>query len=84
MDQKTASFSHHMLSLEFKAYLPFVEDAFRCWLAGPRPNGELWVMPELGSVVSGYGLSCFPPVWEDCQVAMKEMRKAWSRALRSS
>jgi len=39
----------------------------------------LWVVPELGPVASGYGISTWPPVWEDCMVAMGEMRKAWER-----
>ncbi|MEC9054004.1 MAG: xylose isomerase [Verrucomicrobiota bacterium] len=68
------------LTREFLEYLPFVEAAFSCWLAGPRPHGVLWVVPELGPVASGYGISSWPPVWEDCIVAMGEMRKAWERA----
>lgn len=70
------------LSREFVAYLPFIEDAFRCWLAGPRPHNILWVVPELGPVASGYGLSIFPPIWEDCVVARQELQGAWDRVLR--
>lgn len=65
---------------EFLDYLPFVEAAFACWLEGPRPHNVLWVVPELGPVSSGYGISTWPPVWEDCILAMGEMRKAWERA----
>jgi len=67
------------LTREFRDYLPFVEAAFACWLEGPRPHNVLWVVPELGPVASGYGISTWPPVWEDCMVAMGEMRKAWER-----
>ena len=68
------------LTREFLDYLPFVEAAFSCWLAGPRPHNVLWVVPELGPVVSGYGISTWPAVWHDCIVAMGEMRGAWARA----
>ncbi|NIP96203.1 MAG: xylose isomerase [Akkermansiaceae bacterium] len=71
------------LTREFRDYLPFAEAAFRCWLQGPRPHHELWVVPELGPVASGYGISTWPPVWEDCMVARDELRGAWERALGS-
>ena len=69
------------LTKEFLDYLPFAEAAFRCWLQGPRPHNELWVLPELGPVASGYGISTWPPVWEDCQVAKEHLQLAWDRAL---
>lgn len=68
------------LSKEFQDYLPFAEAAFRCWLDGPRPHNELWVVPELGPVASGYGISSWPPVWDDCIVARRELAAAWLRA----
>lgn len=69
------------LTQEFRDYLPFAEAAFSCWLEGPRPHNELWVVPELGPVASGYGVSTWPPVWEDCIVARRELAGAWQRAL---
>ncbi len=66
------------LTQEFRDYLPFVAGAFSCWLEGPCPRNTLWVVPELGPVSSGYGISTWPPVWEDCIVAMGEMRKVWN------
>ena len=74
---------HGNLSVEFRAWLLFVEAAFRCWLEGSRPQNELWVVPELGPVASGYGISTWPPVWEDCIVAKGELQAAWERALAS-
>jgi hypothetical protein len=68
------------LTQEFRDYLPFAEAAFGCWLEGPRPHGELWVVPELGPVSSGYGISTWPPVWEDCIIAKRELAAAWERA----
>lgn len=72
------------LSREFCDYLPFAEAAFICWLKGSRPHNELWVVPELGPVASGYGISTWPPVWEDCIVARRELAGAWQRALSRS
>lgn len=72
---------HGQLSREFRDYLPFVEDLFRCWLAGPRPGNELCVVPELGPVASGYAISTWPAPWEDAQVAMDQFKMAWERAL---
>lgn len=68
------------LTREFRDYLPFAEAAFSCWLSGPTPHNVLWVVPELGPVASGYGISTWPAVWDDCVVAMREMRCAWARA----
>ncbi|MEY2882184.1 MAG: hypothetical protein RLZZ15_4564, partial [Verrucomicrobiota bacterium] len=68
------------LTPEFRDYLVFVEDLFACWLAGPRPGGELWVCPELG-LSHGYHVSTNPPVWPDAIRARKEMLGAWRRAL---
>ena len=72
------------LTREMKDYLPFAEDVFRCWLAGPRPHNELWVVPELGPVSSGYGISTWPPPWEDCLIAKRELEKVWNKAVRES
>ncbi len=69
------------LTPELKDYLAFVEDVFRCWLAGPRPYNELWVVPELGPVSSGYGISTWPPPWEDALVLKDELRKVWNKAV---
>ena len=74
---------HGNLTREFQDYLPFAEAAFRSWLEGPRPHNELWVVPELGPASSGYGISTWPPVWDDCIVARQELAKAWGRALKS-
>ena len=72
------------LTREMQEYLPFVENVFRCWLAGPRPHNELWVVPELGPVSSGYGISTWPSPWEDCLIAKRELEKVWNEAVRKS
>jgi hypothetical protein len=72
---------HGRLTPEFRDYLAFVEDLFTLWLKGPRPGGELWVCPELGTTV-GYNVSTNPPVWPDAVRCRKELLGAWGRALR--
>ena len=69
------------LTPEFRDYLAFVEDLFACWLAGPRPGGELWVCPELG-MSHGYHVSTEPHAWPDAVRARPEILGAWQRALR--
>lgn len=69
------------LTPEFRDYLAFAEDLFAVWLAGPRPRGELWVCPELGTTV-GYHVSTNPPVWPDTIRCRDELLGAWARARR--
>ena len=69
------------LTPEFRDYLAFVEDLFTLWLEGPRPGGELWVCPELGTTV-GYNVSTNPPVWPDAVRCRQELLGAWSRTRR--
>jgi hypothetical protein len=68
------------LTPEFRDYLAFAEDLFTLWLQGPRPGGELWVCPELGTT-HGYNVSTNPPVWPDAVRCGRELRGAWTRAL---
>jgi hypothetical protein len=69
------------LTPEFGDYIAFVEDLFACWLAGPRPGGELRVCPELG-MSHGYHVSTEPHAWPDAVRARPEILGAWRRALR--
>ncbi|MEM1058993.1 MAG: xylose isomerase [Verrucomicrobiota bacterium] len=68
-------------SPEYEQCRPFVRAAMALWLAGPPPRGRLWVVPELGPVDSGYGLSCFPDVWEDAVVLGRDLRAIWAEEL---
>ncbi len=63
-------------SPEYKDMQPFIHKALRYWLDGPRPNNELWLVPELGPKY-GYGLSCFPPSWPDAIVLAKDIKRIW-------
>ncbi|MBL9188487.1 MAG: hypothetical protein JNK23_13455 [Opitutaceae bacterium] len=71
------------LTPEVRDYLAFVEDLFVCWLAGPRPGGELWVCPELG-MSHGYHVSTDPHTWPDALRLRTELLNRWKRALKRS
>ncbi len=71
-----------VLTPEFHDYLKFVEALFACWLAGPRPGGELWACPELG-MSHGYHVSTHPHPWPDAMRARRELAATWQRALAS-
>jgi hypothetical protein len=67
-------------SPEYVELRPFIKQAFKHWLAGPRPGNELWVTPEIGPKI-GYGLSCFPDSWHDAVELGKDLRILWAEAL---
>lgn len=68
-------------SPEYEELRPFIRTAFDLWLSGDRPNNEFWVLPELGPKCAGYGLSCFPDVWEDAIVLGNDLKGLWAEAL---
>jgi len=54
------------LSREFQEWLPFARDTMLLWLEGNRgKNRELFVVPEMGPVSSGYNLEQLPNSWDD-------------------
>jgi len=68
------------LTREFREWLAFMEDFLTCWLAGPRPNNELWVCPEIGPVgIHGYNLSTMPPSWPQAITCKRELAHLWRR-----
>lgn len=67
-------------SPEYEDMRVFIRQAFKHWLAGPRPGNEFWVTPEIGPKL-GYGLSCFPPSWHEAQAMAKDLRVLWAEAL---
>lgn len=70
-------------SPEYRALRPFIRAVLDLWLAGPRPSGAFWVVPELGPV-PGYGISCFPKSWEDAIVLGNDIRSIWAEAVASA
>lgn len=67
-------------SPEYEACRPFVREALKTWLKGPRPNNELWVVPEIGTTAE-YKLSCFPNIWEDTVALGKDVQKIWAEEI---
>ncbi|MDZ4814838.1 MAG: xylose isomerase [Verrucomicrobiota bacterium] len=69
------------LSLEMTEWLPFLEKTLEMWWAGNKtnPDRELFVVPEMGPIPGGYGLSCFPPSWEDAVHLRKEIQLSWEK-----
>jgi hypothetical protein len=67
-------------SPEYLACRPFVRQALKHWLEGPRPTNELWVMPELGTTHE-YKLSCFPNIWGDTLALGQDIQKIWAEEL---
>ena len=63
-------------SPEYLACRPFIKEAIRLWLQGPRPTNELWIVPEVGTTVE-YKLSCFPNIWNDTVTLGKDLQKMW-------
>ena len=63
-------------SPEYLACRPFIQEAIRLWLQGPRPTNELWIVPEVGTTVE-YKLSCFPNIWNDTVALGKDIQKIW-------
>ena len=66
-------------SPEYAELRPFVREALRIWRAGAErwQHDALWLVPELGPRSSGYGLSCFPNVWEDCIALGRDLEALW-------
>lgn len=67
-------------SPEYEDCRPFIREGIRHWLAGPRPDNELWIMPEQGCTV-GYQLSCFPPVWHETVALGNDIKQIWAEEL---
>ena len=73
---------HGNLTLEVQAWLPFVEDTFRLWRAGNAVGREIFAVPEMGPLPSGYNLSSLPNSWEDAKVLRPLIAAAWERSAR--
>ncbi|MEI6085918.1 MAG: hypothetical protein WCS70_16675 [Verrucomicrobiota bacterium] len=73
-------------SSEIKPYLEFVDALFAAWLKGATGGEVLYVCPENGpddgpNSGAGYGLSCFPNVWQDAIWLRREYAKLWKKNL---
>jgi hypothetical protein len=74
---------HGRLTPEVKDYLAFVEDLFRLWLKGKQDGREVFVVPEMGPVPSGYNISTWPSSWEDAVRLRVLLDKLWKKALKA-
>jgi hypothetical protein len=73
------------LTREFREWLAFMEDFFVCWLAGQRPNNELWICPEIGPVgIHGYNLSTMPPSWPQAIACQQQLSRLWRRLVKKA
>lgn len=75
---------HGHLSRELIQWLPFLEKTLQTWLAGNQSGREIFAVPELGPLNSGavgYGLSAFPPSWDDAKVLRGIIERTWRKVL---
>ena len=68
------------LTQEVKDYLVFVEAVLKCWLAAPgNADRDIFAVPEMGPMGSGYNISTWPNSWEDAKVLRVEIDKIWQK-----
>ncbi len=67
-------------SPEFADYLEFVDAFLGLWSSIAARDAVMFGVPENGpKVPGGYGLSCFPDVWQDALVVRREVAKLWAK-----
>jgi hypothetical protein len=69
------------LSLELAQWLPFLEKTLAMWLEGRQSGREIFVIPEMGPVPSGYNFAQLPNSWEDAKILRPIIDQTWKRAL---
>lgn len=68
------------VSPDCEAWLPFVKRCLATWIEGAQPGRELFVVPEMGPVSSGYSLAQFPDCWKDALKLRTILEQAWQSA----
>jgi hypothetical protein len=68
-------------TVEFKAYLDFVDAFLVCWFKGAKGGEVLYACPEFGPIQSGYGVSTFPNVWKDAILLREKTEALWQAHL---
>jgi len=69
------------LTQELKDWLPFVSETFALWLgANQNVEREIFVVPEMGPVSSGYNLESLPNSWEEVVRLRPILRDLWQTA----
>jgi hypothetical protein len=69
------------LSLELTQWLPFLEKALETWLAGKQSGREIFIVPEMGPIASGYNFAQLPNSWEDAKILRSIIDKTWNKVL---
>jgi len=70
------------LSRELREWIPFVRDTVRLWLDGNRgANRDLFFVPEMGPVSSGYNLEQLPNSWEDATRLRPILDDIWTQVV---
>jgi hypothetical protein len=72
---------HGKLSTELKQWLPFLEKTLALWLKGKQAGREIFIVPEMGPVRSGYNFEQLPNSWEDAKVLRPLIEQTWQKAL---
>jgi hypothetical protein len=71
---------HGNLTQEVKDYLVLVEAVLKCWLsAKENADRDIFAVPEMGPVPSGYNLTTLPNSWEDAKVLRGEIDRIWKK-----
>jgi len=65
------------LAPEMTDWLAFADEILRLLRKGPL--NEVWICPEIGPVRSGYGLSAFPPSWQQAVALNKILQQHWKK-----
>lgn len=68
------------LTLEAKDYLDFVDELLKCWFKGAKGGEVLYATPEQ-LPPPGYGLTCFPNLWEEVKRLREELERLWNKNL---
>ena len=75
---------HGKLSIELQQWLPFLEKTLALWLKGNQAGREIFAVPEMGPVRSGYNFEQLPNSWEDAKVLRLLIAQAWEKAFAAS
>jgi 16S rRNA G966 N2-methylase RsmD len=62
---------------EMADWLAFAGEILRLLRNGPL--GEVWICPEIGPVRGGYGLSAFPPSWQQAVALNGILKQHWEK-----
>jgi hypothetical protein len=70
-------------SMELIQWLPFLEKTLALWLKGNQAGREIFVVPEMGPVRSGYNMAQLPNSWEDAKALRPLIGQTWQEVLAS-